>query len=60
MHVFRFWSWADMGVKIHSLDVTNHVVELERDTWYGLKEGWQSVIRFRNLLDLIILLLLKI
>lgn len=28
-----------MGVKIHSLDVTNHLVELERDTWYGLKKG---------------------
>lgn len=36
---YWFWSWADMGVKIHSLDVTNHLVELERDTWYGLKEG---------------------
>lgn len=50
MHVFRFWSWADMGVKIHSLDAANHVVELERDTRYGLMEGRQFVIRFRNLL----------
>lgn len=50
MHVFRFWSWADMGVKIHSIDAANHVVELERDTRYGLKEGRQFVIRFRSLL----------
>lgn len=48
-----------MGVKIHSLDAANHVVELEHDTQYGLKEGRQSVKRFRNLLRSTFLLLLK-
>ena len=35
----RYWSWADMAVKIHSIDPVHHVVELEHATRYGLREG---------------------